>query len=81
WFALYATTFLGMMGVGYQTGIAGSKRSMVRPILALSFAVVILLIASLDRPDSNLISVPQQSQIDLLSWMESGSGGGVKETP
>jgi hypothetical protein len=33
-------TILGMMGVGYQTSIAGSKRSMGRPILALSFALV-----------------------------------------
>jgi len=30
WLVLYCITILGMMGVGYQTGIAGSKRSMAR---------------------------------------------------
>lgn len=74
WFVLFATTMLGMAGVGYQTGIAGSNRSWVRPLLAISFALVIVLIASLDRPTSDIISVSQQPQIDLLSWIESQPG-------
>jgi hypothetical protein len=69
WFVLYCITILGMMGVGYQTGIAGSKRSMARPILAVSFALVILLIASLDNPIHGIIDVSQQPFIDLLSSM------------
>ena len=48
WIVLYFITILGMMSVGYQTGIAGSTRSMVRPILAVSFALVFALIATLD---------------------------------
>lgn len=71
WLVLYALTILGMMGVGYQTGIAGSKRSMARPILALSFALVFLVIAALDRPDTGFIKVTQQPLIDLRDSMES----------
>jgi hypothetical protein len=69
WVMLFSITCLGMMSVGYQTGIAASKRSMARPILATSFALVIALIVSLDRPDSGIITVSQQSQLDLLSSM------------
>jgi hypothetical protein len=70
WFVLFITTSLGMMGVGYQTGIAGSKRSMARPLLAISFALIIALIATLDRPTSGYMRVSQQPQIDLLATME-----------
>ncbi len=69
WLVLYCITILGMMGVAYQTGIAGSKRSMARPILALSFALVFALIASLDRPDSGVLKVTQQPLIDLRESM------------
>lgn len=69
WLTLMAVTSLGMMGVGYQTGIAGSRRSRSRPILALSFAIVITLIAALDRPGTGFISVTQQPLIDLQAWL------------
>ena len=69
WLVLYSITILGMMSVGYQTGIAGSKRSMARPILAVSFALVFALIASLDRPDSGVLQVTQQPLIDLRDSM------------
>ena len=69
WLVLYCITILGMMSVGYQTGIAGSKRSMARPILAVSFALVFALIASLDRPDSGVLQVTQQPLIDLRDSM------------
>jgi hypothetical protein len=79
WLALYCVTILGMMSVGYQTGIAGSKRSMARPILALSFALVFTLIASLDRPDSGVIKVTQQPLIDLRDAMAAAAGRASRE--
>lgn len=69
WIVLLAITALGMSAVGYQTGIAGSKRSLVRPILAVSFALVIALIADLDLPGGGFIRVPQQPLIDVQTWM------------
>ena len=67
--ALLLITALGMMAVGYQTGIAGSKRPMAGPILAVSFAIVAVLIASLDRPETGVITVTQQPLIDLQAMM------------
>jgi hypothetical protein len=69
WIVLYCITILGMASVGYQTGIAESKRSIAWPILALSFALAFTLIASLDRPDSGLLTVSQQPLIDLRGEM------------
>jgi Protein of unknown function (DUF4239) len=74
WLVLYCITVLGMVSVGYQTVIAGSKRSVAWPILALSFALVFALIASLDRPDSGIIKVSQQPLIDLRDAMDSADG-------
>lgn len=71
WIVLYLITILGMAGVGYQTGIAESKRSIAWPILAFSFALAFALIASLDRPDSGVLRVPQQPLIDLQNLMAS----------
>jgi hypothetical protein len=79
WLVLYGITMLGMLGVGYQTGIAGSKRSMARPILALSFALVFALIASLDRPDSGVMKVTQQPLIDLRDSMAAAAGRASRE--
>ena len=42
---------------------------MARPILAVSFALVFALIASLDRPDSGVLQVTQQPLIDLRESM------------
>ena len=69
WLVLYCITILGMIGIGYQTGIAGSKRSSGRLILALSFSLVFMLIAALDSPYSTFIKVPQQPLIDLRDSM------------
>jgi hypothetical protein len=75
WIVLYCIAMLGMVSVGYQTGIAGSKRSMAWPILALAFALVLALIASLDRPDSGIMKVTQQPLIDLREAMAAAAGG------
>ncbi len=74
WLVLYCITILGMVSVGYQTGIAGSKRSLAWPILAVSFALTFALIAALDRPDSGVLKVTQQPLIDLRDAMAAAAG-------
>lgn len=59
WIVLYAITVLGMMEIGYQTGLAGRRRPLSIPAMALAFAAVILLIADLDRPLQGVIRVSQ----------------------
>lgn len=67
--ALLLITVFAMMCVGYQTGIAGSKRSMAGPILAVSFALVVVFIASLDRADAGVLPISQQPLIDARALM------------
>ena len=73
WLALIGLVALGMTAAGYQTGIAGSKRPKSRPILAVSFALVITLIADLDRPGGGFIGVSHQPMINLQSSTTEGA--------
>ena len=70
WLALYAFMVLGMMAVGYQTAAASStRRSWAAWFLAVSFSLVIALIATLDRPESVYITVSQQPLVDVRASM------------
>jgi hypothetical protein len=69
WAVLFILIFLSMFAVGYQTAIAHSTRSWLMVVLAISFSLVITLIAVLDRPMNNLISIPQQPMIDLRTFV------------
>jgi hypothetical protein len=73
WQVLYALVILSMIGVGYQTAIAGSRRTWAVLILALSFSMVMTLIAELDRPQSGIITITQRPLEDLRVWMDTGS--------
>jgi hypothetical protein len=70
WAVLYVLTILGMISIGYHTGIAGSKRSQATIVLALAFATVIIVIAMLDRPGD--MPVSQQPLIDAGAFMARG---------
>src|SRR5512135_3411483 len=48
WIALYLISSLAMGGMGYHAGLSGSKRSPIILSLALTFSLIILLIADLD---------------------------------
>jgi len=74
WLSLLFLTGLGMLVVGYQTAIADSNRSMIQPILAICFALVIALIATLDRPNSGVLRVNQQPMAELRDAMAEASG-------
>ena len=60
WLTFYALIVLSMGAVGYHAAIAGSRRSWMMLILALSFSLVITLIAALDRSQSVFLPVSQQ---------------------
>jgi hypothetical protein len=79
WLGLYSLLFLGMTVVGYHTAVAAStRRSWAPPLLALSFSLVISLVAALDRPQSGLFTVSQQPLVDVQEWM--AARGDVSET-
>jgi hypothetical protein len=69
WLSLYILVLLGMAAVGYQTAIAESRRTWAMVLMALAFAVVIVVIAALDDPERGYIPVSQKPLISLQTSM------------
>ena len=69
WDGLLALTCLAMAAVGYQFGLSNTRSWGEIILLVLAFALVTLIIVDLDRPQSGLIQVSQQSLLDLLEKM------------
>lgn len=69
WVALFGLTILGLVSVGYQAGLAGTKRSPEMPILTVAFAGVLFLTVDLDRGHEGLLRVSQQAITDLQQMM------------
>jgi hypothetical protein len=65
WLVLYAITVLAMAEMGYQTGLAGKRRPLSIPAVALAFSAVMVLIADLDRPVEGVIRVSQEAMDQL----------------
>jgi hypothetical protein len=69
WAGLLTLAFIGMGAVGYQSGLSATRRSPTMPVLVLAFAVVLSLIADLDRVQEGVLRVSQQAMIDLQGTM------------
>lgn len=59
WATLYLLSILAMTLIGYQIGMAGSRRLRGSPVLAAALSLVIVMIADVDRPGEG------QFQVDL----------------
>ncbi len=70
WIVLYVLATLAMEMIGYHAGLANSRRSIAAVALIIGFALVLFLIADLDRPGQGLLSVSQQAMIDLRKSMK-----------
>ena len=75
WAVLCGLLILGMFGVGYHAAIADSRRPHVTPILAIAFSLVVMLIASLDRPGGRLMPVPQTALENVQTEMRAAPTG------
>lgn len=80
WVSLLGLAVLGMASVGYHAGIEESQRSKVAIALATGFALVILMIAALDRPHG-FVRVTQQPLVDLRASIGSSSPSNQAEPP
>jgi hypothetical protein len=69
WVALFAVAVLSLAAMGYHAGLVGTSRSLAILAVALTFSVVIGLIADLDRPQEGILKVSQQALIDLRQSM------------
>jgi len=65
WLLLLIVAFAGCYACGYGTGATGARSTIANILLPLLIAVVITLIADLDRPHHGLIGTSQESLIDL----------------
>ena len=65
WGVLYTVLMLSMTGVGFHFGIKGARSVMHSAALALSFSMVLFLIADLDRPRSGVITSDNSSIAEL----------------
>lgn len=70
WIMLYLIAVISLAATGYYGGVAGTARSPVMIAVAVSFALVITMIADIDRPGEGLINVSQQQMIELRDWMD-----------
>jgi hypothetical protein len=70
WLALYVLTALGMVMLGHHFGVKGDRPSFGVAGLAISFALVILLIDALDRPQQGFFTLSQQPMAELRAWMD-----------
>jgi hypothetical protein len=70
WMVLYLLAILSMVMMGYQSGLANSRRSIAAIAVIIGFASVLFLIADLDRPAQGTLHVSQQAMIDLRESMK-----------
>ncbi len=70
WVVLAALLILAMLGIGYFSGYRGVRNPIASTALALSFSLVLFLIADLDRPTSGMVKADQTAMNDLLEELE-----------
>jgi hypothetical protein len=74
WAALGSVTMLSFWTVGYHTGLVRARRSLAIVPVAFTFAVVIGLIADLDRPQEGSLTVSQEPMLDVRKSMDVPAG-------
>jgi len=66
WVSLFLLMFLGMAGIGYEFGEANARSWTATAIASFSFALVVLIIADLERPTEGFLVASQQPLFDLI---------------
>jgi hypothetical protein len=69
WAALYAVAAVSLAAMGYHAGLTGTSRSLAVLVMAFTFALVIGVIADLDRPGKGMLETSQQAMVDLQASM------------
>jgi len=64
---MYLVAILGLLMLGFESGINGKRNLIVTFVLILTFSGIMLLIIDLDRPWGGVLRVSQQPMIDLIN--------------
>lgn len=65
WTVLIALLALSMLGIGHFSGMKGRRNPVASTALALSFSMVVYLIADLDRPTGGMVRPDQSAILEL----------------
>jgi hypothetical protein len=69
WWSLYLLAVAALMSLGYQLGLARSRRPVVALFGVLALAVVVTMIMDLDRGQQGFLTVSQRALEDVLAGM------------
>ena len=69
WVSLHLLMIASMFGTGYLMGASGALRPLAMPLMVAAFALVIIMIAAMDRPNEAMFKVSQQPLIETLEMM------------
>jgi hypothetical protein len=75
WVCLFVVTALGMLTLGYQSSLAGSRRTWAIIPLVVAFCVVLCMAVDLDRPQQGILRVDQGPMIRLADALSTLPGG------
>jgi hypothetical protein len=67
WVSLIVVTALGMVTMGYQSSLVGSRRTWAMVPLVVAFCVVFCMAVDLDRPQQGILRVDQGPMIRLAA--------------
>ena len=67
WVCLAVVTALGMLTMGYQSALVGSRRTWAMVPLVLAFCIVLCIALDLDRPQAGILRVDQGPMKRLAS--------------
>lgn len=70
WSVLLIISLLGMGEIGYQTALTGSTRTPVSLGLVIAFALLLSLVADLDRPLEGTLRINQSAMRELRQQLE-----------
>jgi hypothetical protein len=71
WISLAFVTALGMITMGYQASLAGSRRTRAMIPLIIAFGLVFCLALDLDRPQQGILRVDQSPMVRLADTLQS----------
>ena len=70
WAALYIILILSMVGMGFSVGLSRKRNAVASMALAMSFSMVMYVIADLDRPTSGLMKADQTLMVNLAKRLQ-----------